>query len=57
MRITIYKRYNNYVSHNFLPKELDFVREFCYNNNIKYYIICYNDKEMLEYEGLPKRNN
>ena len=56
MRITIYKQ-QRYESFNFRPDELDKVKDFCYNNNIKYYIICYNDKEMLEYEGLPKRNN
>ena len=57
MRITIYKRYNNYMAHSFLPEALDNVKEFCYNNNIKYYVLSYSDKEMIEYERLSKRYN
>ena len=57
MRITIYKRYNNYISHGFLPEGLDKVKEVCYNNNIKYYVLSYSDKEMIEYERLSKRYN
>lgn len=56
MRITLYKRYNNYVSQNFLPKDLDNVREFCYNNNIKYYVLNYTEEEWNEYERLSKRH-
>ena len=57
MRITIYKRYNYYMTHSFSPEDLDKVKEFCYNNNIKYYVLSYSDKEMIEYERLSKRYN
>ena len=56
MRITIYKQ-RKYESYDFKPQELDKVKDFCYNNNIKYYTISYNDKEIIEYERLSKRNN
>jgi|TARA_B100001964_G_scaffold168815_1_gene185554 hypothetical protein len=56
MRITLYKRYNNYISLDFSPEDLDFVREQCYNNNIKWYVISYTDKDIEQYERFSKRN-
>ena len=56
MRITIYKQ-RKYESYDFKSEDLDKVKDFCYNNNIKYYTISYNDKEIIEYERLSKRNN
>ena len=41
----------------FKPKELDKVRQFCYNENIKYYILKYSEKEIIEYEQFSKGNN
>ncbi len=57
MRITIYRRYNDYISHDFPPQELDKVQQFLYNENIKWYTISYNEKEMILYERLSKRHN
>ncbi len=57
MKITVYRRYDDYISQNFLPTELDSVRELCYINNIKWYTISYTEKEWDEYERLSKRNN
>ena len=57
MMITIYKGYKKYISHNFKAKELDKIKEICYNLGIKYYTIAYNEKEMIEYEQLSKRHN
>ena len=57
MRITIYKRYNNYISLDFAPKELDNVLNECYNNNIKWYTLSYTEKDWIEYERFSKRNN
>ena len=57
MRITIYRKHNDYIYHDFPPQELDNIREFLYNENIKWYTICYTDTEMIEYERLSKRNN
>ena len=57
MQITVYKRYNDYISTNFLPTELDSVRKLCYINNIQWYIISYTEKEWDEYEKFSKRNN
>ena len=57
MRITIYKRYNEYISHDFPPQELDIIKDFLYNEKIKWYTISYNDKEMIEYERFSKRHN
>jgi hypothetical protein len=56
VRITIYRQPDDYISHNFLPKELDSVKELCYINNIKFYVLSYTEQEMSEYEGLSKRN-
>lgn len=50
MRIVIYRRYNDYIYHDFPPEELDKIKTFLYNENIKWYTISYNDKEMIEYE-------
>ena len=57
MRITIYKKYNEYISHDFPPQELDNIKQTCYSMNIKWYTISYTDKEMIEYERLFKRHN
>ena len=57
MRITIYKRYNEYTSLDFPPDKLDIIRQSCYSMNIKWYTISYTDKEMIEYERLSKRHN
>ena len=35
MRITIYKRYNEYISHDFPPQELDIIKDFLYNEKAK----------------------
>jgi hypothetical protein len=56
VRITIYRQSNEYISHNFLPKELDLVKELCYINGIKFYVLSYTEQEMSEYERLFKRN-
>ena len=57
MRITIYRRYNDYISHDFPPQELDIVKDFLYSEGIKWYTISFNEKEMIEYEQLSKRYN
>ena len=57
MRITIYRRPDDYISHNFLPKELDSVKKLCYINKIKFYVLNYSEEEYKEYERLSKRNN
>ena len=57
MRITIYKRYNDYISHDFPPQELDNIKEVLYSLNIKWYTISYTEKEMIEYERFFKRDN
>jgi hypothetical protein len=58
MRIVIYRRYNDYIYHDFPPEELDKIKTFLYNENIKWYTISYNDKEMIEYEQkFSKRYN
>ena len=36
MRITIYRRYNEYISLDFGPPELDKIYDFLYNENIKW---------------------
>ncbi len=56
MKITIYRQSNEYISQNFLPKELDLVKELCYINSIKFYVLSYTEQEMSEYERLFKRN-
>ena len=48
---------NRHITHYFEPKELDKIKEFMYNNDIKWYTITYNDKEKLEYEQFSKRHN
>ena len=55
--ITIYKGYNNHMSHSFPAKELDNIKQVCYDMNIKWYTISYNDEEMKEYEQFSKRHN
>ena len=57
MRITIYKSYNDYISHDFPPQELDNIKEVLYSLNIKWYTISYTEKEMIEYERFFKRDN
>jgi len=57
MKLTVYRRYNEYISHDFPPQELDNIRKLLYSNNIKWYIISYIDSEMIEYERLSKRHN
>ena len=57
MMITIYKGYNNYLTHNFKATDIDNIKQICYDLNIKLYTISYNDKEMIEYEQLSKRHN
>ena len=57
MRITIYNKYNEYISHDFPPQELDNIKQTCYSMGIKWYTISYTDKEMIEYERLSKRHN
>ncbi len=57
MRITIYRRYNEYISLDFGPPELDKVYDFLYNENIKWYTLSYTEKEMEEYERFFKRHN
>ena len=57
MMITIYKGYNNYITHNFPATELDNIKQTCYSMGIKWYTISYTDKEMIEYERLSKRHN
>ena len=57
MRITIYKRYNDYISLDFPPQELDNIRKECYSANIKWYTISYTETEMIEYERLSKGHN
>jgi len=56
VRITIYRRPDDYISHNFLPKELDSVKKLCYINKIKFYVLNYSEEEYKEYERLSKRD-
>ena len=57
MRITIYRRYNDYIFLDFGPPELDKIYDFLYNENIKWYTLSYTEKEMEEYERFFKRHN
>ena len=57
MRITIYRRYNEYISLDFGPPELDKIYDFLYSENIKWYTLSYTEKEMEEYERFFKRHN
>ena len=57
MMITIYKGYNNYLTHSFPAKELDNIKKVCYDLGIKWYTISDNDEEMKEYEQFSKRHN
>ena len=57
MRITIYRRYNDYISLDFGPPELDKIYDFVYSENIKWYTLSYTEKEMEEYERFFKRHN
>jgi len=50
MMITIYKGYQNYITHHFPAKELDKIKEVCYSLGIKWYTISKSDKEMKENE-------
>ena len=56
MMITIYNKQKT-MTHNFPAKELDNIKKVCYDMGIKWYVISYNDKEMMEYEQLSKRHN
>ena len=56
MMITIYKN-KQYITHHFPPTELDNIKEFLYNEGIKWYTISYSEKEKLEYEQLSKGHN
>jgi tRNA U34 2-thiouridine synthase MnmA/TrmU len=44
MTITIYKN-RKYLSYSFKEKELDKIRQICYDIGIKYYVINYNRSE------------
>ena len=58
MMITIYKGYNNYLTHSFKATDLDNIKKVCYDLGIKWYTIFYNDEEMKEYEQqFSKRHN
>jgi hypothetical protein len=57
MRITIYRRYNDYISLDFPPQELDKIRKQCYSMGIKWFTISYTDKEIEEYEQFSKGHN
>jgi hypothetical protein len=57
MMITIYKGYNNYLTHSFPATDLDKIKEVCYSMNIKWYTISYTDKEYKEYEQFSKGHN
>ena len=57
MRITIYKRYNEYTSIDFPPHKLDIIKQSCYSMGIKWYTISYTEKERLEYERFSQTNN
>ena len=59
MQIVILNNLNNpnyLISPNFLPKELDSLKEMLYTESIKY-ILIYSEKEHLEYEQLSQRHN
>ena len=55
--ITIFKGYNNYLTHSIPSTELDNIKKVCYDLGIKWYTISYNDEEMKEYEQFSKRHN
>ena len=57
MRITIYRRYNDYISLDFGAPELDKIYDFVYSENIKWYTLSYTEKEMEEYERFFKGHN
>ena len=58
MMITIYKGYNNYLTHSFKATDLDNIKKVFYDLGIKWYTISYNDEEMKEYEQqFSKRHN
>jgi hypothetical protein len=57
VRITIYRRPDDYISQSFIPTELDTVKELCYINDINSYILTYTEEEWNEYERFSKRNN
>ena len=45
------------MSHSFPATELDNIKKVCYDMNIKWYTISYNEQGMIEYEQLSKRHN
>ena len=57
MEIMIYSKGKIVERYNFKPQELDKIKDFCYNNNIKWYILKYSEKEIMEYEQFSKGNN
>ena len=57
MEIMIYSNGKVSERYHFKPQELDKIRQFCYNECIKWYIIKYSEKEKLEYEQLSKGHN
>jgi hypothetical protein len=59
MRITIYKKHNQYMSYDFNSKELDKILKICYDLNIKrkQISIVFNEQEQDDYERLSKRYN
>jgi dihydroorotase len=57
MEIMIYSKGKIVERYNFKPQELDKIKDFCYNNNIKWYILKYSEKEIMEYEQFSKGHN
>jgi len=59
MRITIYKKHNQYMSYDFNSKELDKILKICYDLNIKrkQISIVFNEQEQDDYERLSKGYN
>jgi len=45
------------MTHNFVPQELDKIKQLCYSMGIKWYTISYTEKEQKEYERFFKINN
>jgi MoaA/NifB/PqqE/SkfB family radical SAM enzyme len=56
MRITIYKKHNQYMSYDFNSKELDKILKICYDLNIKrkQISIVFNEQEQDDYERLSQ---
>ena len=57
MRIIIHKGYNNYMTHDFVSKDIDKIMKVCYDLNIKRYSLVFSDKEKDDYERFFKRSN